>query len=90
MSLLTILGMIATAPAEMKPIPKDKTTFAAQDWFPYTISKIAPLEWWTLVAHADEIVPKEYRSDYDYQRARKDLYHLPRFCFSLFLSAKSD
>jgi hypothetical protein len=58
---------------ENRPIPKDRSELTGGEWFPYVLSKIAPLEW------------SSYReSPSDVKGAHYPVDSFPNFCFVLF------
>jgi hypothetical protein len=66
------------------PIPKNREALRDGDWFPYVISKIAPLEWWSFSTSTNEIRPADFPSDWSYNLAKQDTWEFPRFCFAMF------
>jgi hypothetical protein len=84
-----ILGiLLAVAPpvamAGGRSIPKDRAQLSNGDWFPYVISKLGPLEWWSFAASSAEVRREDYASDWGYELAKQNTWEFPRFCFSLF------
>lgn len=65
-------------------VPTDRSTLKSGVWFPYVISKLAPLEWWSYQESISDVKREEYRSDWSYQLARQNTWEFPRFCFSMF------
>lgn len=70
--------------AAVRPVPKNRGTITGGEWFPYVISKIAPLESWAFVASMGDVKLEYYSSDFSYQLARQNTWEFPRFCFSMF------
>jgi hypothetical protein len=80
-----LIGMAAPmAMAGDHSIPKDRARLSAGEWFPYVVSKLAPLEWWTFSASSKDVRREEYPSDWSYNLAKQNTWEFPRFCFSLF------
>jgi hypothetical protein len=69
--------------AAVHPVPKDRTALANHDWLPHVVSKIAPLEWWSVASSPSDLRRDDFSSDYEYEQAKLDT-SFPRFCFSLF------
>jgi hypothetical protein len=68
--LITFAQSIAD---EHRPISKGRTELTGGEWFPYVLSKIAPLEW------------SSYReSPSDVKRTHYSVDQFPNFCFFLF------
>lgn len=65
-------------------IPTDRTILKGGAWFPYVISKLAPLEWWTYHESISDVKREDYRSESSYELARQNTWEFPRFCFSMF------
>jgi hypothetical protein len=65
-------------------VPKNQSQIAGGEWFPYVISKLAPLESWNFSASIDDVKREDYSSDFFYQVARQNTWEFPRFCFSMF------
>ncbi|HET7258261.1 MAG TPA: hypothetical protein VFI75_00980 [Candidatus Acidoferrum sp.] len=65
-------------------VPTDRSTLKGGAWFPYVISKVAPLEWWSYQEAISDVRREQYRSDSRYQLARQNTWEFPRFCFSMF------
>jgi hypothetical protein len=58
---------------ENRPIPKDRTELTGGEWFPYVLSKIAPLEWSNYRESSSDVTGTHYSVD-----------QFPNFCFFLF------
>src|SRR6266853_496385 len=82
MLLMLTFGCLPTA-AGVHPVPKDRTTLSNRDWLPHIVSKIAPLEWWSVAYTSSDLRREDFTSDYQYEQAQADT-SFPRFCFSLF------
>src|SRR5438067_46561 len=80
--LLTVASTIPMAGSGS--IPKDRAQLSNGDWFPYVISKLSPLEWWSFAASSAEVRREDYPSDWGYELAKQNTWEFPRFCFSLF------
>jgi hypothetical protein len=65
-------------------VPTNRSQLNGGEWFPYVISKIAPLERWRFAASSADLSMSEFESDLEYQNAIRDSSSFPRFCFSLF------
>src|SRR5579859_628160 len=65
-------------------IPTSRDTLKDGAWFPYVISKLAPLQWWSYQESISEVKREDYVSDWSYQLARQNTSEFPRFCFSMF------
>jgi hypothetical protein len=70
--------------AAPQPVPKNRGSLNGGDWFPYVISKIAPLEWWSFESSSEDIKQENYPSNLMYELAQRNTWEFPRFCFSLF------
>ena len=71
------------AAAGVHPVPKERAALTARDWLPHVVSKIAPLEWWSVAYSSSDLRREDFSSDYQYEQAKADT-SFPRFCFSLF------
>lgn len=69
---------------ENHPVPKERSELRGGEWFPYVLSKIAPLEWWSYQESIADVKREDYRSDWRFQLARQNTWEFPRFCFFLF------
>jgi hypothetical protein len=58
---------------ENHPIPKVRTELTGGEWFPYVLSKIAPLEWSSYRESPSDVKGTPYSVD-----------QFPNFCFFLF------
>jgi len=67
-----------------RSVPKNPGNLSRGDWFPFVISKIAPLERWTFEASIVDVKRENYVTDAEYQASLRNTWTLPRFCFSLF------
>jgi len=65
-------------------VPTGRNTLKGGEWFPYVVSKLAPLEWWNYQESISDVKREEYSSDIGYQLARQNTWEFPRFCFVLF------
>jgi hypothetical protein len=65
-------------------VPKDRGALKGGEWFPYVVSKMAPLEWWSYQESITDVKREAYTSDWSFQLARQNTGEFPRFCFSLF------
>lgn len=83
-SLVLLLASGPRAMAGNNSIPKDRALLRNGDWFPYVVSKIAPLEWWSFLSSANDIRREDYSSDWSYDLAKQNTWEFPRFCFSMF------
>lgn len=69
---------------ETHSVPKDRRALTDGEWFPYVVSKLAPLEWWSYQESIADVNREDYTSDLRFQLARQNTWEFPRFCFSLF------
>jgi len=69
---------------ENHSVPKDRSALTGGGWFPYVVSKLAPLEWWSYQESIADVKREDYASDLRFQLARQNTWEFPRFCFSLF------
>jgi hypothetical protein len=69
---------------ENHSVPKDRPALKGGKWFPYVVSKLAPLEWWSYQESIADVKREDYRSDWRFQLARQNTWEFPRFCFWLF------
>jgi len=80
--------LLAVAPtaamAGNRSIPKDRAGLSNGDWYPYVISKLGALEWWSFATSATEVRREDYPSDWTYELAKQNTWEFPRFCFSVF------
>ena len=80
--------LLAVAPtaamAGNRSIPKDRAGLSNGDWYPYVISKLGALEWWSFAAFSTEVRREDYPSDWTYELAKQNTWEFPRFCFSVF------
>jgi len=67
-----------------RTVPKNSRNFSPPDWFPYVISKIAPLERWSYEGSMTDVRKENYLTDSEYQASLRNTWTFPRFCFSLF------
>jgi len=81
--LMMVLMLTLIAVAASHPVPKDRAALTARDWLPHIVSKIAPLEWWSVAYSSSDLRREDFTSDYQYEQAKADT-SFPRFCFSLF------
>jgi hypothetical protein len=65
-------------------VPKDRSALKGGEWFPYVVSKLAPLEWWSYQESIGDVKRKAYPNDWSYRLFRRNTWEFPRFCFSLF------
>jgi hypothetical protein len=65
-------------------VPTNRSTLKGGAWFPYVISKLAPLEWWSYQESISDVKREEYLSDRSYELDRQNTWEFPRFCFSMF------
>jgi hypothetical protein len=70
--------------AAVHAVPKNRSALTGGEWFPYVISKLAPLEAWTFAASMDDVKRENYSSDFSYNLARQNTWEFPRFCFRMF------
>jgi hypothetical protein len=82
--LLSFMFLTNNAICAANPAPSDRASLKGSDWFPYVLSKIAPLESWTFEASSADIKRENYSSDTSYQMSLKNTWDFPRFCFDLF------
>jgi len=91
--LLKILLLACVAPvaiASVHSVPKDRADLTAPDWFPYVISKVAPLEWWSFAGSPANLRREDYPSDFAFHFAQQNTWTFPRFCFELFRPKPDD
>jgi hypothetical protein len=69
---------------ENHSVPKDRSALRGGEWFPYVVSKLAPLEWWSYQESIADVKREDYTSDLRFQLGRQNTWEFPRFCFSLF------
>ena len=69
---------------ENHPVPKGRSKLIGGQWFPYVLSKIAPLEWWSYEESTSDVKRENYLGDLRYKLAKSNTWQFPRFCFSLF------
>ncbi len=83
--LLGIYGFnTGEAMAAVHPVPKNSAQLQGGEWFPYVVSKLAPLEWWNFAESISDIKADEFPGNMSFQLARQNTWEFPRFCFSLF------
>jgi hypothetical protein len=82
--LLLLTIPVGDAMAAVPAIPKNRNELTGGAWFPYVISKVAPLESWTFAASLADVKRKNYSSDSDYRSDRRNTWQFPRFCFHMF------
>ena len=85
--LLSVIFVIECTPImadEHHCIPTERTALKGGEWFPFVLSKIAPLEWWAYQKSIADVKRKDYLSDWRYKSARQNTWEFPRFCFSMF------
>lgn len=82
MMLVLCFGCVP-AIAAAHPVPKDRAALTDRDWLPHVVSKIAPLERWSVASSVSDLRREDFSSDYQYEQAKADSL-FPRFCFSLF------
>ena len=82
MLLILTFGCLPAA-AGVHPVPKDHAALTNRDWLPHVVSKIAPLEWWSVAYSSSDLRREDFTNDYQYEQAKADT-SFPRFCFSLF------
>jgi hypothetical protein len=80
--LVLSFGYAAAATAA-HPVPKDPAALTARDWLPHIVSKISPLEWWSVAHSFSDLRREDFITDFEYEQAQADT-SFPRFCFSLF------
>ncbi len=83
LSMLWVNGNTGPVP-ESHAVPKDRSTLKGGEWFPYVVSKLAPLEWWSYQESIADVKREDYRSDWRFQLAQQNTWEFPRFCFFLF------
>jgi len=83
MMLFTLNIACLTASASVHSVPKDRAALSDRDWLPYVVSKIAPLEWWSVAYSSADLRREDFLTDFEYEQAQADT-SFPRFCFSLF------
>ncbi|MCU1253757.1 MAG: hypothetical protein JWM83_56 [Candidatus Angelobacter sp.] len=81
--LLALAFACLPALAAVHPVPKDRAALTSRDSLPHVVSKIAPLEWWSVASSLSDLRREDFSSDYEYEQAKLDTA-FPRFCFSLF------
>jgi len=69
---------------QQNSVPTGRSTLKGGERFPYVISKLAPLEWWSYQESITDVKREEYPSDSSYQLARQNTWEFPRFCFLMF------
>ena len=69
---------------ENHSVPKARGALKGGEWFPYVVSKLAPLEWWSYQESIADVKREDYPSDWRFQLARQNTWEFPRFCFWLF------
>lgn len=79
-----LLALISPSMATNRPLPKDRNTLKVEQWLPYVVSKIAPLEWWNFLTTTSDIHREDYGSDWSYQLEKQNTWEFPRFCFVMF------
>ena len=81
-----VLVLIFSVPAitANHPVPTARADLKGSDWFPYVMSKIAPLEWWAFEASPGDVKRENYQNDFSFRMAVRDTWDFPRFCFSMF------
>jgi hypothetical protein len=82
--LLTLLSITTTGMSIEHAVPTNRSELKDGEWFPYVISKIAPLERWRFATSPEDLRKSDFASDFEYQSAIRDSSSFPRFCFSLF------
>jgi hypothetical protein len=88
---IVLLACVApVAVAAVHSVPKDRADLTAPDWFPYVISKVAPLEWWSFAASPSDLRREDYPSDFLFQFTQQNTWEFPRFCFELFRPKPDD
>lgn len=65
-------------------VPTNRSAPKGSEWFPYVVSKLAPLEWWSYEESISDVTREKYRSDSSYELARQNTWEFPRFCFLMF------
>lgn len=70
---LLLMAFAQSMTDENRPIPKDRTELTGGEWFPYVLSKIAPLEWSRYRESPSDVKGTHYSVD-----------QFPNFCFFLF------
>ncbi|MBZ5504757.1 MAG: hypothetical protein LAO78_04635 [Acidobacteriia bacterium] len=84
LAMVLVLGFGgSSAVTASHPVPKDRAALTNRDWLPHVVSKIAPLEWWSVASSSSDLRREDFPSDFEYELARADT-SFPRFCFSLF------
>jgi hypothetical protein len=84
LAMVLALGFgCSSAVAASHPVPKERAALTNRDWLPHVVSKIAPLEWWSVAASSSDLRREDFSSDYQYEQAKLET-SFPRFCFSLF------
>jgi len=86
-ALLSITFAIECTPMmadENHRVPMDRTELKGGGWFPFILSKIAPLEWWSYQESSLTLSERTISGDWSYQLARQNTSEFPRFCFSMF------
>lgn len=66
------------------PVPKNRNALRSGEWFPYVVSKIAPLEWWSFLESKADLKRRDYPSDGSFRLFKQNTWEFPRFYFSLF------
>lgn len=82
--LLLLLSNATVVVSQSHPVPSNRASLKADDWFPYVFSKIAPLEWWSFAASPADVKREHYPDDESFKVAQGNTWTFPRFCFSLF------
>ena len=67
-----------------RPIPKNRASLKGGDWFPYVLSKIAPLEWWNYCDFPANLHPEYFPEQFEYKSALNRALCSPVFSFSFF------
>jgi hypothetical protein len=70
---LLLMTFTQSAADENRPVPKDRTKLTGGEWFPYVLSKMAPLEWSSYRESPSDLKGTHYSVD-----------QFPNFCFFLF------
>jgi hypothetical protein len=69
---------------QQQPVLTNRDNLKGGLWFPYAVSKLAPLEWWSYEESISDVKRENYRSDSSYELARQNTWEFPRFCFQMF------
>ncbi|SRR6266566_3158709 len=84
LSMILVGGSTTPMAGENHPVPKDRSELTRGEWFPYVLSKIAPLEWWSYEESRSDVKREHYPGYLSVKLGQSNTWQFPRFCFSLF------